>query len=77
MDSATRNQLAFVPDTGTDLVRLSIDQLEHPEKAAMQRMHLYPQLISTHQGLCLQFTFNGFWFIPFADLDAYLKLEQK
>ncbi len=77
MDAATRAALPFVPDTGSDLVRLSIDQLEHPEKEAMQRMHLYPQLISTHQGLCLQYTFNGFWFIPFIDIDAYLKSAQK
>jgi hypothetical protein len=73
MDDATRARLAYVPDTGKDLVRLSIDQLQHPERASMERMHINAQLIGTHQGLCLEYFFNGFWFIPFTDIDAYLK----
>jgi hypothetical protein len=73
IDDATRVRLSYLPETGRDIVRLSIAQIQHPERATTERMGLLPQLIATHQGLCLQYVDNGFWFIPFADIDAYLK----
>ena len=46
---------------------LSFEEIEHPRT-------LTPMfLVVSHQGLCLRFSYNGFWFLPFSDIDAYLK----
>jgi hypothetical protein len=50
------------------------DCLEHPEYTAA---HLASgvdfHVLATSQGLCLLYGTNGFWFIPYGDMENYLK----
>jgi hypothetical protein len=45
----------------------SIDEFEHP------RRPFEPHVLGTPQGLCLKLMIGGFWFIPYRDIDAYVK----
>jgi hypothetical protein len=44
-----------------------LDQLEHPHSPFI------PRITGTSKGLCLILQDAGFWFIPYSDIDAYLK----
>jgi hypothetical protein len=46
-----------------------LDEIEHP------RYEDLPTLIATGQGLCLEANRAGFWFIPYSEIDAYLKSQ--
>ena len=46
-------------------------------EAPMISKHAPLDMIVTDQGLCLFSTLGGFWFLPFNDIDAYLKSVQK
>jgi hypothetical protein len=45
----------------------TLDEIEQPHPP------FEPQLIATSQGLCLDLRIAGFWFIPYADIEGYLK----
>ena len=47
----------------------TIDELEQPHSPFV------PRLVATSQGLCLHSIDAGFWFIPYSDIDAYLKSQ--
>jgi hypothetical protein len=47
-----------------------LDQLEHPHSPFI------PRVTGTSLGLCLTIQEAGFWFVPFADIDAYLKANR-
>ncbi len=47
-----------------------LDQLEHPHSPFI------PRVTGTSQGLCLSIQEAGFWFISFAEIDAYLNLHR-
>jgi hypothetical protein len=44
----------------------TLDEIEQPDSPQ-------PRLLATNQGVCLQMMVAGFWFIPYADIEAYLK----
>jgi len=46
---------------------MEFDEMEHPRGRTLMF------LVVTHQGLCFRYSFNGFWFLPFSDIDTYLK----
>jgi hypothetical protein len=46
----------------------TLDELTHPLNGF--------QIIATPQGLCLKLMCAGFWFIPYSDIDAYLKANR-
>jgi hypothetical protein len=43
----------------------TLDEIEQPPHG--------PMLLATNQGLCLKLMVAGFWFIPYADIEVYLK----
>ncbi len=43
----------------------TLDEIAHPKNGF--------QIIATPEGLCLKLMVAGFWFIPYAEIDAYLK----
>jgi hypothetical protein len=50
------------------------DCLEHPEyTAAHSASGVFFHVLATSQGLCLLYGTNGFWFIPYGDMENYLK----
>jgi hypothetical protein len=72
LDDATRAQLSFLPTESSEWMNPSLDLLEHPETMLLSHSPVFSRFVSTHQGICLQFGFTGFWFLSFADIDAYL-----
>jgi hypothetical protein len=45
----------------------AIDELEHPHSP------FEPHVLGTRQGLCLRLMIAGFWFIPYSDIESYMK----
>ena len=66
LDDQARAAFAVLPADETAPSGMTFDEIEHPQAHSV----LFP--IVTHQGLCFRYTFNGFWFLPFRDINAYL-----
>jgi hypothetical protein len=45
----------------------SLDELLHP------RTPFKPRLVASNQGLCFVYMLAGFWFVPYDEIDAYVK----
>ncbi len=50
------------------------EQFEHPEQSISDRnSSIFYQFVGTPQGICFLYPTTGFWFLPFADIEAYLQ----
>jgi hypothetical protein len=67
LDDAARADLSKT--TGDSIRDLNISKIEHPNTIQGGGS----KLMTTNQGLCLQLPFLGFWFLPYGDIDQYLK----
>ncbi len=75
LKAVDRDVLALQNEPGSNPLGVggfSVDDIEHPD-------HLwYPcSLKSTPQGIYIELERAGFWFIPYSDIDAYLKSVKK
>jgi hypothetical protein len=69
LDDATR---AAISSSHIRLFSWSPDRLEHPEQPDSDSSMAF-HVLATNQGICLVYMFNGFWFLPYSDIEAYLK----
>jgi hypothetical protein len=67
----------LVPPLASKNIRLfdwTPDKLEHPEMSFSDSdSSMFYQFVATQQGICFVYSTNGFWFLPYSDIDAYLK----
>jgi len=71
LDDTTRAALA---SKEIRLFEWTPDKLEHPEESFTQaNTSMFYQFVGTEQGVCFVYDTNGFWFLPYSDIDAYLK----
>jgi hypothetical protein len=49
----------------------NLDQIDHPDTIVYPSSEV--QFFAAKQGLCIQLFYFGFWFVPYSDIEAYLK----
>jgi hypothetical protein len=69
LDDTTR---AAISSPNIRLFAWAPGRLEHPETPDSDSSMAF-QVVATNQGICLVYTTNGFWFLPYSDIEAYLK----
>lgn len=73
-DDQTRAILFSIPPAQGWPNNQVLEQIEHPDRLSLDpNLQLTPMLVTTAQGLCFKYRYAGFWFLPFTDIDAYLK----